>query len=186
MNFTLRLVNPGPAIRKVVFEAWEMALTDLAKWMEKDLVKALVFGGLGIEGIAQTPFYKFITSAEGLSQLGIEKTEPPRLLRAYEKTAFKVTAHKRVIHLKFGDIVKLKAATPHPANGTGNLQIESWLNWIVDGEPVLGRGFVPRRDIPENVQEKIRLGSPLGGLMLPKGALGRSLGSWRFPAQFAN
>jgi hypothetical protein len=154
--------------------------------MEKDLVKSLVFGGDGIGGIAQTPFYKFITSPDGLSQLGIEKSEPPKLLKAYERTAFSVKRTKRSITLRFGNVAKLKSATPHPATGTGQLKIASWLEWILDDEAVIGRGFVARKDIPKGTQNKIRLGPPLGGLMLPRGAFNESTGSWRFPQQFAN
>jgi hypothetical protein len=154
--------------------------------MKKDLVKAMVFGGDGIQGIAQTPFYKFITSADGLSQLGIERTEPPKLLRAYERSAFSVKRSKRIITLKFGDVAKLKSATPHPASGEGQLKVSSWLEWILDGEQVVGRGFVPRKDIPKATQDRIRLGPPIGGLMLSRGAFNKSTGSWRFPQQFAN
>jgi hypothetical protein len=184
VNFKVELIKPGIAVRKVVNLAWEQALGDLEKWMRKDLVKALTFGGLGIQGIAQTPFYQFISSPEGLSQLGIDASQPPKLLKAYERTAFSVKAKKRVISLKFGNVAKLKTGTPHPASGTGQLKVSSWLEWILDKKMVAGRGFVPRKDIRGKAEESIRLGAPLGGLMLPRGALGKSLGVWRFPAQF--
>lgn len=186
MNFSIRLIKPEQAVRKVVHRAWEQALGDLEIWMRRSLVKALTFGGLGIQGIAQTPFYRFISSSEGLSQLGIDKSQPPKLLRAYERTAFSVKTQKRVITLTFGKVAKLKAATPHPASGTGQLRISSWLEWILDKKIVLGRGFVSRRDIDIKGQDRIRLEAPLGGLMLPRGALGKSLGVWRFPAEFVN
>jgi hypothetical protein len=186
VNWTIKLIRPKIAINKVVFPAWEMALGDLESWMKRDLVKSMVFGGDGIQGIAQTPFYKFIISPDGLSQLGIEKTEPPKLLKAYERSAFSVKRSKRVISLKFGNVARLKSATPHPASGQGQLKVSSWLEWILDGDQVIGRGFVARKDIPKTTQDKIRLGPPIGGLMLSRGAFNKSTGSWRFPQQFAN
>jgi hypothetical protein len=143
----------------------------------------MVFGGLGIEGIQDTNFYRFITSAEGLSQLGIEPSEPPKLLDAYmDSIDAKVSGD--VLEIIFGDGAKLKAGTPHPAAGTGHLQVESWMEWIIDKVHV-GRGFVERSRLPERTQRSIRLGSPLGGLMLKRGQLG-SLGSWEFPSRFIN
>jgi hypothetical protein len=183
MNFTIQLIRPGPTIRKFVHARWEEALIDLQKWMEKDLVRALVFGGLGIQGIAQTPFYRFITSPDGLSQLGIDKSDPPKLLRAYERDAFKVKRFKRVITLQFGNVARLKAATPHPATGRGQLKITSWLEWIIDKKTVRSRGFVPRKDLSKDAAANVR--SSPGGLMLPRGVFG-STGFWKFPSQFVN
>jgi hypothetical protein len=177
-------LNPIPIVKKTINEAWQKTLIDLSVWIKSDLVKAMVYGGLGIEGIAQTNFYKFISSDDGLSQLGIDKSQPPKLLLAYEGSAFSTTVEMNSITLQFGDIAKLKVATPHPANNTGNLQIESWLDWIIDGLHV-GRGYVPRKDIPPNTQKSIRLNSPLGGLMLSEGILG-SVGEWDFPAEYSN
>lgn len=146
--------------------------------MERQLVPALVDGGMGIQGISQTPFYRFITSNEGLSQLGIRPNDPPRLLDAYRKT-FKVQRRGNTIELMFGDERKLKMSTPHFASGTGRLKVKSWLEWAVDGrsEPA---GFVSRAELPKNFQGAIRLGSPLGGLMLPRGMF-RSSGMWSLP-----
>jgi hypothetical protein len=84
----------------------------------------MVFGGFGIQGISQTAFYRFISSADGLSQLGIPATEPPKLLKAYEKT-FKVSLNNTMFVMRFGDVAALKMGTPHPAAGTGNLRIGS-------------------------------------------------------------
>lgn len=186
MNFSIKFIKPEKAVRKVVNRAWEQALGDLERWMRKDLVKALTFGGLGIGGIAQTPFYQFISSPEGLSQLGIDESQPPKLLKAYETTAFSIKAKKRIITLRFGNVAQLKSATPHPASGTGKLKISSWLEWILDRKVVQDRGFVSRKDLGGGALGRIRLNAPLGGLMLPRGAVGKSLGVWRFPAQFIN
>lgn len=180
----LKLIRPKDKIEASVREAWALALGDLQKWMSKDLVRAMVFGGHGIQGIAQTDFYRFISSPDGLSQLGIEATEPPRLLQAYERKAFKVVRNRNTLMFLFGDVAQLKMATPHPANGTGNLHLESWLEWIIDQKTV-DSGFVPRSRIPGGAQNAIRLGQPLGGLMLPRGVFG-STGQWRFPAQHIN
>ena len=144
----------------------------------------MTYGGLGIQGIAQTPFYKYITSDQGLSELGIPASEPPKLLKAYTSRGYRVTSRgNRTIILKFGDTAQLKLATPHPANNTGQLQIESWLEWITDGrtEP---RGFVPRDKISDKAHKYIRLQAPLGGLMLPRGSFG-STGFWSFPSRFS-
>ena len=183
-RWRVKLIRPKDKIEASVRKAWGLALGDLQRWMSKELVRALTFGGHGIQGIAQTDFYRFISSPDGLSQLGIGPTEPPRLLQAYEKNAFKVSKSRSTLLFKFGDLAQLKLATPHPANGTGNLQLESWLEWIVDKKTVES-GFVPRSDIPGGVQKNIRLGQPLGGLMLPQGAFG-STGKWRFPSEHMN
>jgi hypothetical protein len=151
--------------------------------MSKDLVKAMVRGGFGIQGIKDTEFFKFISSPDGLSQLGIPSTEPPKLLKAYETTAFNVKRSGDSLKLEFGNVAALKAATKHPAAGTGHLTISSWMEWVFDKKTVAA-GFVPRKKILGG-QKSIRLGSPLGGLMLPRGALGSS-GLWRFPEALVN
>ena len=182
-NWTLRLIRPSDAVKVTVNKGWPVALKDLETWMQSDLVRAMVYGGLGIQGIAETPFYKFISSDDGLSQLGIERTEPPKLLRAYLST-IKIVRNSNQVNIKFGDMALLKLATPHPANGTGNLQIESWLEWVFDGKKV-NSGFVPRNNIPTAVQKNIRIKSAPGGLMLSKGTFG-STGLWKFPTQLAD
>lgn len=79
-----------------------------------------------------------------------------------------------------GDRAILRLATKHPAAGTGFLDVSSWLEWVIDGE-IVNRGFVDRSKLTSNAQKSIRLGQPLGGLMLPRGAFG-SPGTWKFPA----
>ena len=182
-NWDLKLIRPSEAVTIAVNKGWAKALKDLQTWIESDLVQAMVYGGLGLQGIAQTPFYKFISSADGLSQLGIEKTEPPKLLRAYKST-MKVIRNSSQVHIKFGNLALLKLATPHPASGTGHLQIESWLEWVFDGKTV-DSGFVPRTRLPGGLQKNIRVKSSPGGLMLSKGHFG-STGLWRFPPQLAD
>jgi len=147
--------------------------------MQRQLVPALVDGGLGIQGISQTPFYRFVSSAEGLSQLGIRPSDPPRLLEAYRKTV-RVKRRGNIIELMFGDVRMLKLATPHFASGTGRLKVKSWLEWAVDGKSEPGFGYVPRPALPKNLQRNIRLSPPLGGLMLPRGSF-RSSGMWSLP-----
>lgn len=178
-GWKLKLIRPAEAVRVAVDKAWSLALKDLSSWAETSLVDAMVDGGLGVEGIAQTEFYRFVSSPEGLGQLGIERTEPPKLLAAYRRS-FKVSSTNRLLLLRFGDMAQLKMGTPHPAAGTGHLQIESWLEWIVDGDTVQS-GYVPRERLPVSAQKRIRIDSAPGGLMLPRGAFG-SLGSWAFPA----
>lgn len=167
-------------------------LPRLEKFIEKRLIPALVDGGYGIQGISETDFYKFITSPDGLSQLGIEADQPPKLLEAYRKT-FKVRIRGRQIQILFGNVAKLKMNTPHPASGTGKLVIDSWLTWVVDGR-VEPRGFVRRSRIrgssysPARIKKmegRIRLRSPLGGLMLKNRVLG-STGIWKFPSRYRN
>lgn len=99
-------------------------------------------------------------------------------MRAYE-SAFKINKKSGFISLDFGDFATLKAATPHPAAGTGHLTVTSWLELIFD-QKTIGQGFVPRSKIKGSAQNSIRLDAPLGGLMLPRGAFGSS-GLWRFP-----
>jgi len=177
-NWQARLIRPTDVISIAVGKAWGLALKDLSAWMSKELVNALVDGGLGIEGISQTQFYRFISSPDGLSQLGIERNQPPKLLAAYRGT-FKAGHNNKMIWLRFGDTARLKMGTPHPAAGTGHLQIESWMEWIVDDDPVHS-GFVPRSRLPKDAQGRIRISSGPGGLMLPAGVFGSS-GLWRFP-----
>ncbi len=148
--------------------------------MAKQLIPAMVHGGMGIQGIADTPFYKFVSSQEGLSQLGIRPEDPPKLLTAYLQT-FKTKRAGNTLTLAFGDERLLKSATPHFASGRGRLKVKSWLEWIVDNRTEQGFGFVTRNAIPKGFQQHIRLAAPLGGLMLPRGIL-RSAGFWQFPS----
>lgn len=169
------------ATKGPIVNAWKRAITRVENWLQSHFVHALVYGGMGIQGIAQTSFYKWITSPNGLSQLGIPPTEPPKLLDAYMKT-FRVDTRGFTISFEFGNVYNLIRATPHPADGTGNLKIGSWLRWAVDGQKVPDRGFVPRSRVPKGrLQDRIRLNNPLGGLMLPGGAYG-STGRWELPA----
>ena len=178
-QWTITLIKPLEKLRVHANGAWDRSMPELEQWMRGELVPAFVYGGHGVIGISQTAFYKFITSPDGLSQLGIEATEPPKLLQAYATTAFKVRIHKHHMVLEFGNYAKLKAATPHPADGTGHLHIDSWLEWVEGRE--VHRGFIPREKIHGRAIKSIRLGDPLGGLMLPRGAYG-STGLWRFPS----
>lgn len=182
-GWKLKLINPAKAVEVAVNKAWVLALKDLENWMEKDLVNALVHGGFNIEGIGQTDFYKYISSPEGLSELGIEKSDPPKLLNAYKRT-FKVAKNNRTLMFKFGDTARLKVATPHPYAGVKNLHVASWLEFIVDGVKAQS-GFVPRAKLPKNAEKHIRVKSAPGGLMLPTGKYGSS-GKWRFPAKYTN
>jgi hypothetical protein len=178
----LKLINkPEISVQIAVRKAWAEALGDLKGWAATDLVEAMTFGGLGIGGISSTPFYRFISSPEGLSQLGIDKSQPPLLLRAYERSAFKVSHNNSMLLLQFGDVAALKIATPHPGKSQG-LQVQSWMEMVLDDFTATA-GFVPRKSLPRSMRKKIRLSSPLGGLMLPMGQFG-STGSWQFPDQF--
>ena len=177
----LKILNRSFKLSKPFYDAWQYAITRIATWIERDLVEAMIYGGLGITGIAQTPLYQWIISPNGLSQLGIPPSEPPKLLDAY-KSSFRLYVRRNYIGFSFGNTAALIKATPHPANGTGKLRIGSWMKWITnsDGDPgqtVDDAGFVPRSKIPPKSQRFIRLNSPLGGLMLPKGRLG-SIGRW--------
>ena len=51
-NWQLKLIKPERAVEVAVNKAWAMALKDLSGWMMKDLASAMVFGGLGIDGIS--------------------------------------------------------------------------------------------------------------------------------------
>lgn len=158
--------------------------------MKKELVPALAYGsaspngGLGLVGIADTPFYAFVTSPEGLSQLGINEVDAVKLLRAYERS-MKVSINNTMLVLRFGDEAELKLATKHPDASNPNLGITSWMEWVLDGKKVNDAGFVPRSQLPPASQKKIRVTSSPGGLMLPRGKFG-SKGTWEFPGSFVN
>jgi len=154
--------------------------------MSGPILNALVNGGMGLQGISQTPFYQFISSPDGLSQLGIDESQPPKLLKAYKDT-FRMEVRGLTLAFYFGNVYNLIRATPHPASGTGQLRIGSWLRWAVDGQKVNDRGFVPRSRLPEKgpLRGRIRLNNPLGGLMLPAKAFG-STGHWQLPAVFTS
>ena len=189
-TWQVKLINPEDAVREIVFKIWSGVMSDMQRWMRKELVPALVYGSasdkgnMGLQGIANTPFYAYITSPDGLSQLGIEIVDAIKLLRAYEST-IQVVHNNKMVVLKFGDMAQIKLATPHPEAKDRSLGIQSWLEWIVDGVPVPDAGFVPRSNLPTDAQKKIRVKSSPGGLMLPKGKFG-STGTWKFPQQFAN
>lgn len=183
LDWEIKLLKPLSKLNVHAGQAWERSMPEIERWMRSELIPAMVYGGMGILGIAQTDFYRYVTSSRGLSELGIEASEPPKLLKAYATTAFKIRIYKKQMVLEFGNYARLKAATPHPANGTGHLHIDSWLEWV-EGKEV-NRGFVPRDKLGKNATKSIRLGAPLGGLMLPRGAY-RSTGLWRFPSQLRN
>lgn len=181
----LQILTPKRELYRVLRDGVNRAINQLAIWIADDLVRAFVYGGHGINGLISTDFYKFIISPQGLSELGIELATATKILDAYLE-AFEVRVKKGQITLLFGDIAKLKLKTPHPATGTGKLRVESWLDWIVDGERVLDAGFVPRSTVEEYrpaATKFIRLRDPLGGLMLPNRRM-RSIGHWSFPTKY--
>ena len=182
-SFDITFINPVNKVRDFILEAWSNTIISVSNWIISDLLRALVYGGLGIKGIAETPFYQWVISSEGLSELGIDQNEPPKLLNAYLTTAFKLNTTKYSVNLQFGDIAELELSTPHPAAGTGQLNIKSWMEFVFDGASAPDHGFIPRSSIPASFQKNIRLTSPLGGLMLPMGILG-STGHWSLPEQF--
>lgn len=179
-KWRLKLINPHTAIVTAVYMGWKNALVDLESWMHRDLVTSLVYGGHGIQGITDTPFFHFISSPRGMAELGISILDIAKLTNAYEST-FSTSKSYTYITFKFGDVAKLKLFTPHPRANQGNLHISSWLEWVVDGIPVNDAGFVPKTALP-NAVRKFSLN---GGLMLPKGKFG-STGTWSFPSQFRN
>lgn len=161
----------------------------LENWIRTRLLRAMVFGdsSLQIQGIAQTQFFLFVISTQGLSELGITIADASKLLKAYQDS-FRVSVRGSRLEFKFGDHAKLISATPHPFAGTGNLQIKSWMEWVIStsgGPPkkVRGRGFVPRAALDPNAGKQIRV-TP-GGLMLPRGVAG-SKGAWQFPPKLQN
>lgn len=190
MSWQIKLIKPSQTIRSSIFKLWQLVLSDMEDWMRRGLVFFMVYGGMGIQGISQTDFYKWITSPEGLSELGIPPTEPPKLLESYYKNSFKIVKSGRSIALLFGDEIQLKLDTWHPFTGHKKLNIGSWLTWIVDGVPVTDAGFVSRDEIQQDapqIASHIRLHSPLGGLMLPKNALGlSSTGKWEVLMKYQN
>jgi len=177
-GWQLDLIKPSNIVADAIYVAWAGTMQDMKSWTATMLVPSLLYGGLGIQGLALTPFYKFISSPDGLSQLGIEDTEPQKLLDAYEKSVL-ISSNNTLMMLRFGDTATLKLGTPHPATGTGHLQITSWMEWILDGV-VVDSGFVPRKQLPTGSQKGIRISSAPGGLMLAKGVF-NSPGLWRFP-----
>lgn len=184
-NLKIKLIDPKKAIKIQVAFAWRDSLQDMSYWLKNDLVDALIFGGkFGITGITQTPFFQFISSPEGLGQLGIEPIEIRNLLIAYQNS-FDIQISNNKIVFKFGDIAKLIAGTPHPASGTGNLTIKSWMQWIVQKYNVRGYGYVKKSDLPRGLHRRIRVKSVPSGLMIRRGNFGSS-GSWKVPDQYRN
>lgn len=184
-KWSIKLINPDHIIKQAVSQIWAGVMADMEKWITKELVPALTYGSaspkgnLGLQGIADTAFYKFITGPQGISELGISPVDAVKLLRAYENS-MKVSYNNNLIILRFGDMAQLKAATPHSDK---DVTVQSWLEWIVDGVPIAGYGFVPANELPKNLQDTPR--SRPGGLMLKKGEYG-STGQWKFPQQFAH
>lgn len=189
-KWQVKLINPESVVEAFVHQTWAKVLGDMERWVKKELVPALAYGsaspngGLGLMGIADTPFYAYITSPEGLSELGINIADAIKLLRAYEAT-MKVSSNNTTLVLRFGDEAELKLATKHPDASNPSLGITSWMEWVLDGKKVNNAGFVPRNNLPASSQQKIRITSAPGGLMLPKGRLG-STGSWQFPDSFVH
>lgn len=186
-KWTLQITTLPNELKQRLNVKWNDALKDLRFWIIGSLVPALINGGLGLQGIKDTEFFKFVISDDGLSQLGIEKVTAMQLLTAYQKS-FTVELATNELTFNFGDEIKLKLGTPHPASGTGQLRIDSWLTWILDGQQVMGYGFLPRVIIPSRSRGAIRLKDPLGGLMLKPGTFGFNddLSSWEFPVKYQN
>lgn len=184
------LINPNSVIDTAIRQIWAKVLGDMEKWIKRELVPALAYGtaapngGLGLLGIADTPFYAYVTSPQGLSELGINVVDAVKLLRAYE-SSMKVSSNNTMVYLRFGNEAELKLATKHPDASNRNLGITSWLEWVLDGKSVTDAGFVPRGDLPSSAQKQIRITSAPGGLMLPRGEFG-SKGTWKFPDSFVN
>lgn len=173
------------AIVKAFFDASRIVMPQLASWMKRTFVYYLINGGQGITGIRETPFFQWVTSDEGLSELGIFKKDAMELLIAY-KESFLVRENATTVEFLFGDVAKLIAGTPHPFAGVGDLtEIDSWMEWVLDKKVVDDRGFVSRSKVPKGLRRYIRLRSPRGGLMLPEG-LAESTGKWRVPAEFTH
>ncbi len=179
----LKLIRPADSFEKGFREVWRLALSDLAKWAKDDLVKILVYGGEGVQGISDTEFFKFISSDDGRGQLGINRDDPDKLLQAYLNT-FHVAFNNNMLIIKFGETAKLKMGTPHPRAGIGHLHVNSWMEFVVD-QVKAQQGYVPKSDIPKESRKFISLRDATGGLMLPEGVFG-SAGFWRFPTQFVN
>lgn len=179
----LRFRTKKQELRSLLRKKLIPVLDDMEKWVRNSLAPAIVYGGLGIEGIKDTEFYSWISSPDGLSQLGIDESEPPKLLQAYINSV-EVSRTQRSIILSIGDTEAIRSATPHPARGTGNLQVNSWMDWVLF-PIVVGAGYVSRDELPNRLEKYIRLDNPLGGLMLSAGSFGSS-GSWRVPQEYRN
>lgn len=180
----LEVAVPEDLIEGTLERAWNKALKDLRAWIKTDLIKILVYGGRGVQGIAQTEFYRFVSSDEGLGQLGIEADQPPKLLRAYEKT-LKVTLRSGTLFITFGTFKSLKDATPHPAAGTGNLNVSSWLDWVGPRPVRVQAAYVPRQELPKRARKRIRISSAPGGLMLSASSSGNR-SPWQFPKNLSD
>jgi len=189
-KWQVSLINPEGPVEAAIHQIWSRVMDDMEKWIKKELVPALAYGSaapngdLGLLGIADTPFYNYVSSPQGLSELGIEVADAVKLLRAYENS-MKVSSNNTMIFLRFGDEAELKLATKHPDASNRSLGIVSWMEWVLDGKIVTNAGFVPRQNLPRSSQNLIRITSAPGGLMLPQGRLG-STGTWKFPDSFVN
>jgi len=189
-KWQVSLINPSDVVEAAIRQIWAKVLGDMEKWIKKELVPALAYGSaapngnLGLIGIADTPFYAYVSSPQGLSELGINVADAVKLLRAYE-SSMKVSSNNNMVFLRFGNEAELKLATKHPAASNRNLGITSWLEWVLDGKTVTNAGFVPSSNLPASAQQQIRITSAPGGLMLPKGRFG-STGTWKFPDSFVN
>ncbi len=175
-----KLVNVEVAVKKHLKKIYALAIEDLRKWIKSTLIPALIKGGEGIQGIAETPFIQWAKSNEGLSQLGIYPQDIRDMLKALLST-FTVRKVGNSLVIYFGNFAKLKSLTPHPFSGEGKLEVRSWLELVEKPNP--NYGFVPRNKVKRRAKEYIRLNSPRGGLMLKKGQMG-STGRWSVPAKY--
>jgi hypothetical protein len=179
----------GKIIQQALDRIVELAVYDLRKWAKAEIPSILVNGDGSVKGITQTPFFEYIKSQKGRSELGINMEDVNNLVSAYLENTKVVISRNKELSIEFGNVAKLKMATPHPRAGVKHLQIQSWLEWAVDGVDV-DSVFVPASKLGPFERKFIKVKDSPGGLMvLPGSRISNRTGlytPWKFPEFLKN
>lgn len=197
-NFELNQFNNLDAIVKAIRRRTSRAMSLSVFPVQERLRKSVVNGGDRIRGFSSTNTWKWISSPEGLGQIGFtDASQATAVFQAIEQSIRVKTANQsgsKILLIGLLNMMVLARATPHPAtSSTPKLNIESWfVDWILDQKSVTDAGFVDLRTFLKTQTDrgrKIRTyprsfniaGLGGAGFMLPGGFSG-SRGTWRVPA----
>lgn len=174
-------------IMKVIQQRFVKAAHDGRKVIQDRIGNGLATGQDGFVGILETPIGFWITSPEGLGELGFPSLLPIDDLMNGIKASTEVRASQTLgfeLHLNLFNLVVVGNFTPHPASkNTPSLRIKSWfVDWFINKQGVHDAGFVNIKKLenPKTLPRSYSAAGDQAGFMLKFPHLG-STGSWNVP-----